>query len=333
MTNTAESTGHGGQKSEEQPPSPFASSTSKQAIASSAACSSQQKQVICSQTISRPNDSDVVFGRGKGFQRHPGNERMRKIVNEYKAKYYTLERLEKKRLVADVYNEVVYKGARFLARSRHDEYFEVDRTAAMAKVCTALRCKKIFKKANDAISDSKPAATLNGSFPPALSGGSHVSRCYSSKSKIESVASKPNETAAIENQKSGETQSIRPLMDMIPTQGLSQLPACSVVGLGANTLNELLLMQSLTFQSRTFPWVEGRRAPMPLLFPTTALNLPTISDNGPAIPWERRHSLLDQRVYPTMDRGDAASSSQTNRPAEPSSDSNPNLPRHDDTVD
>ena len=36
----------------------------------------------------KPND--IVFGRGKWCQRHPGNQRMRKITERYKIKYLSL---------------------------------------------------------------------------------------------------------------------------------------------------------------------------------------------------------------------------------------------------
>jgi hypothetical protein len=30
---------------------------------------------------------DIVFGRGRGFQNHPGNLRMREIIDKYKTQY------------------------------------------------------------------------------------------------------------------------------------------------------------------------------------------------------------------------------------------------------
>ncbi|CAJ1946394.1 unnamed protein product [Cylindrotheca closterium] len=87
---------------------------------------------------------DVVFGRGKGYQNHPGNQRMRSIIDGYKIKYHTLKRAEKKNLVEQVYNEIVEGGVRFLKKDNNENsWILVDAPVAMQKVSHTLRCRKL----------------------------------------------------------------------------------------------------------------------------------------------------------------------------------------------
>ena len=42
---------------------------------------------------------DIILGRGKNIQDHPGNRRMRTIINKYKHRYQSIQRSEKRELV------------------------------------------------------------------------------------------------------------------------------------------------------------------------------------------------------------------------------------------
>lgn len=103
---------------------------------------------------------DVVFGRGKGYQNHPGNKRMRSIIDRYKIKYHTLKRAEKKHLVEKVYNEIIEGGVRFVKKvSDEDSWILVDEPIAMQKVSHTLRCRKL-KGADEA--DPATASSTGG---------------------------------------------------------------------------------------------------------------------------------------------------------------------------
>ena len=91
----------------------------------------------------QPND--IVFGRGKGYHGHAGNERMRNIINKYKMQYHSIDRSQKRDLVEVVHDEIVQDGARFLVKASSG-YEEADRTMALQKVSNALRCKKSFQR-------------------------------------------------------------------------------------------------------------------------------------------------------------------------------------------
>lgn len=86
---------------------------------------------------------DVIFGRGKGYQNHPGNVRMREVIEKYKVRYHSLSRKEKRDLLRLVYNEIVEDGASFLRRLDGDDaWVKVDADLALQKVSHTLRCRK-----------------------------------------------------------------------------------------------------------------------------------------------------------------------------------------------
>jgi len=90
---------------------------------------------------------DIIFGRGKNMQDHPGNRRMRSIIDKYKQRYYSLHRWQKRDLVEAVYKEITQGGARFLTKAMNDEHLVlVDVEVALQKVSNTLRCRKDWNK-------------------------------------------------------------------------------------------------------------------------------------------------------------------------------------------
>eukprot|EP00526_Cylindrotheca_closterium_P017459 CAMPEP_0113624180 /NCGR_PEP_ID=MMETSP0017_2-20120614/12461_1 /TAXON_ID=2856 /ORGANISM="Cylindrotheca closterium" /LENGTH=307 /DNA_ID=CAMNT_0000534195 /DNA_START=55 /DNA_END=978 /DNA_ORIENTATION=- /assembly_acc=CAM_ASM_000147 len=91
-----------------------------------------------------PTGNDVLFGRGKRFQNHPGNLRMRKIIRKYKKIYMAQKGQHKKRLVVEnAYNEIVSGGARFVKQSEENknDWVEVMMHEALEKVAHTIRYK------------------------------------------------------------------------------------------------------------------------------------------------------------------------------------------------
>ena len=90
---------------------------------------------------------DIVFGRGRGFQNHPGNLRMRSVIEKYKRHYHSLKRSDKRILVENVYKELIKDGARFLKKLDDEEgWVKVDVPIALQKVSHTLRCRKSVEK-------------------------------------------------------------------------------------------------------------------------------------------------------------------------------------------
>jgi hypothetical protein len=93
--------------------------------------------------VDKIGQSDVIFGRGKGYQNHPGNVRMRDIIEIYKIQYHSLNRKKKRELLQAVYNEIIEDGARFLKKlDGEDAWVKVDADLALQKVSHTLRCRK-----------------------------------------------------------------------------------------------------------------------------------------------------------------------------------------------
>eukprot|EP00980_Cylindrotheca_fusiformis_P011649 scaffold2751_cov131-Cylindrotheca_fusiformis.AAC.16 len=93
---------------------------------------------------------DILFGRGKGFQNHPGNQRMRKVIEKYKTQYHALRRSDKQKLIDAVFEELIEGGARFLKKLDDEEvWVMVDRPVALQKVSHTLRCRKSEKFVGD----------------------------------------------------------------------------------------------------------------------------------------------------------------------------------------
>lgn len=96
-----------------------------------------------------PTSNDIVFGRGKKYQDHEGNKRMRDCINEYKQLYNALKRFQKQTLVETIYEKLVESGARFLRKDEvTDSWLLVKRELATQKVSHALRCKKHLGKSS-----------------------------------------------------------------------------------------------------------------------------------------------------------------------------------------
>jgi hypothetical protein len=111
----------------------------------------------------QPTEYDVLFGRGKPFQDHPGNLRLHSIVNLYKPNYTQSRRHEKTAIAEDVVKLIKNDGkhiGRFL-KQVDGKWETVSDIEARAKVSHALRGKtRIESKAKSAISKSHVQATL-----------------------------------------------------------------------------------------------------------------------------------------------------------------------------
>lgn len=131
---------------------------------------------INAERVNSTNKQDIIFGRGKSLQDHPGNQRMRKITNKYKNLYRTLLRSQKRDLVESVYKEIVCNGARFLTKAPSaTHYLLVDVEVALQKISNSLRCMKEHKRqliaateCRNASAETVPNAPLSVAAAPSL---------------------------------------------------------------------------------------------------------------------------------------------------------------------
>jgi hypothetical protein len=100
--------------------------------------------------VDTPAAFDVLCGRGKPFQEHQGNKRMRQIVNELKERYQCVPRNRKVLVAEEVIGRIKEKGGRFLKLSGRDYWVEVSHPTSLEKVSHSFRTLKrdTAKKAN-----------------------------------------------------------------------------------------------------------------------------------------------------------------------------------------
>lgn len=88
----------------------------------------------------KPRDKDVVCGRGKALNRHPGNRRMNRIVRKYKYKYRDARDQDEKASIANaVLATVQGNGARFLKCDSSGDWQELQYKVALKKVYHSIR--------------------------------------------------------------------------------------------------------------------------------------------------------------------------------------------------
>ncbi|CAJ1950196.1 unnamed protein product [Cylindrotheca closterium] len=93
--------------------------------------------------VQNPGPGDILFGRGRGFQEHPGNQRMLKIISKYKQAYKSQKRSKKREFVEAVYDEITRDGSRFLKKLEGENcWVEVSIPISLEKVSHTLRGKR-----------------------------------------------------------------------------------------------------------------------------------------------------------------------------------------------
>jgi len=92
-----------------------------------------------------PNSLDVLLGRGKPLQRHPGNIRYHHIVDSFHGQYEKAQKLEKTTLSKLIVEKIKNTGGRFM---KQDEigWVEIDDEAARYKVSHTFRNHRIAER-------------------------------------------------------------------------------------------------------------------------------------------------------------------------------------------
>jgi len=88
-----------------------------------------------------PSLSDILFGRGRPIQQHPGNLHLNVILGSLYEKYESLSRNEKTNFAARLVEEIRSSGSRFL-KQRHEGMIvweEVDDDRAREKISHTFR--------------------------------------------------------------------------------------------------------------------------------------------------------------------------------------------------
>jgi hypothetical protein len=113
--------------------------------------------------IANPDPPDVLFGRGKPYQSHGGNRRLREVVNRYKANYVASRRYDKHAIAEEIVKGIQGgrwgDSGRFLRRADDGEDYWIQATdgEAREKVSHALRGKKKKIVSTSSLASSRAA--------------------------------------------------------------------------------------------------------------------------------------------------------------------------------
>ena len=93
-----------------------------------------------SRRVGTPSPADVLLGRGRPFQSHPGNQRMLQLIGVRRPQYLERDRRGKNEIIMEVIRTVKELGGRFLRRVDYEQYWtEAEETIVYRKVGHAFR--------------------------------------------------------------------------------------------------------------------------------------------------------------------------------------------------
>jgi hypothetical protein len=115
--------------------------------------------------IDVPGRNDVILRRGKTFHGHPGNFRMRILVESYQEAYKRAPLGEKSPVGDRIVEEIKKEGGRFLETDPDDWWVEVSDEEASKRVCKAIRSArstKAVQRKKKVVLDSAKRTCLGG---------------------------------------------------------------------------------------------------------------------------------------------------------------------------
>jgi hypothetical protein len=110
-----------------------------------------------------PGSFDVLCGRGRAIQEHPGNQILRQVVDLQSKKYHGANRKDKRATAEEIVKAMQANGNRFLKQDNEAECWEeVDNEVAKDKVCHCFRSRsRVLKSSSTATSgEDLPAYRL-----------------------------------------------------------------------------------------------------------------------------------------------------------------------------
>mmetsp|Transcript_32965 Transcript_32965/g.79745 ORF Transcript_32965/g.79745 Transcript_32965/m.79745 type:complete len:428 (+) Transcript_32965:53-1336(+) len=81
----------------------------------------EEERNMTSEEIMQPLSSDVILGRGRHQQEHPGNLKLAQLVDSKRQEYSQLRKLEKTRIIRDIVESYESAGVRFVERYGGEE--------------------------------------------------------------------------------------------------------------------------------------------------------------------------------------------------------------------
>jgi hypothetical protein len=112
------------------------------------------------QVITVPSLPDVLFGRGMRCQTHPGNIRLKLLMEKLFSKYEGSNRAQKKELTATIVRQVKSMGTRFLKQKHGGDlsWEGVDDKTAQAKVSHDFRSLRSINAGREEMALKNPSS-------------------------------------------------------------------------------------------------------------------------------------------------------------------------------
>jgi hypothetical protein len=110
----------------------------------------KQEEVAGKDTCNRivvPGPCDILLGRGKPLQKHPGNLRYHRIIESFEDRYEAAMKMEKTTIAAEIVQQIKDARGRFLKQDSTG-WVEIDDPAARYKVSHTFRNHRISMKSN-----------------------------------------------------------------------------------------------------------------------------------------------------------------------------------------
>lgn len=96
-----------------------------------------------------PSEADVLLGRGRFVIKHPGNQRMHRIIREYLQAHSLAKVKQEKTRLADIVLDRILVSGRFLKRGTNGEWTEATRLEARTKIAHLFRDLRRKPKKSD----------------------------------------------------------------------------------------------------------------------------------------------------------------------------------------
>lgn len=88
---------------------------------------------------------DVILGKGLPFQNHPGNKRLRDLVDANAKRYEKSAKGDKKKIAQEIFDSIRHSGGYFLKRDGN-RWIPVDSDVAIVKISATFRTQKWIAK-------------------------------------------------------------------------------------------------------------------------------------------------------------------------------------------
>ena len=113
--------------------------------------------------IDLPTRKDVILRRGRVFHDHPGNQRMRQLIDSLQSEYAKAPVKEKPQIAMRIVTSIRSEGGRFLERDKADGWWlVVDDKEACKRVGKAIRTMRQNTKRDDD-DENEPSKTSSAS--------------------------------------------------------------------------------------------------------------------------------------------------------------------------